>query len=258
MSRTALILPSLIEAVSDESVKTQLRSIAERMRDIIATGVGMARNEGTLRLLLAAHAVAVRIFEAESAAYFKYVTGGEELLKSLDCKSGCTFCCHLYVEVTPLEAMAAWSALRDERFQPQRQAVIENAARAAGLPPDQRRAARIPCAMLVEGGCSIYETRPFACRGLYSTNARACEAALNTPVGMPLPQIRSPALPRVLAAVVGSGINAALADTGIQSDTLELTTALEALERNPDFPARWLAGERVFSKPFSLQAALRP
>jgi len=251
VSRTPLILPSIIEAISDEPVKVQLRAIGERMRDLIAMGVGMARAEGTLTSLLNAHAVAVRIFEAESAAYFKYVTGGEELLRSLACKPGCVFCCHLYVEVTPLEAVAAWNTLREERYHDQRRAVSDNAARAIGLPPDQRRAAKVPCAMLSSSGaCSIYETRPFACRGLYSTSAQACEAALNTPVGIPLPPIRSPALPRALAAIVGVGINAALADTGIQNETLELTTALDTLERHPDFPARWLAGERVFSKRF--------
>lgn len=258
MSRPPLILPSIIEAISDEPVKVQLRAIGERIRDIIATGISMARAEGTFTSLLAAHAVAARIFEAESAAYFKYVTGGEELLRSLACKPGCTFCCHLYVEVTPLEAVAAWSALRDESHRNQRQSVATNAPRVAGLPPDQRRAAKVACAMLADGACSIYETRPFACRGLYSTSAEACAAALDTPVGRPLPPIRSPALPRVLAAMLGVGINAGLADTGVQNDSLELTTALDELERNPDFPARWLAGERVFSRPFSAQAALRP
>jgi hypothetical protein len=250
VSRIPITLPAIIEAISDEPVKVQLRAIGERIRDIITTGVGMARNDGALTLLLAAHGVAVRIFEAESAAYFKYVTGGEELLRSFACKPGCIFCCHLYVEVTSLEVVAVWNKLREGGYEAQRERVTANASRVMGLRPDKRREAKVPCAMLVDGACSIYETRPFACRGLYSTSAQACEEALNTPAGAPLPPIRSPALPRVLSAVLGVGINAALGDSGIQNETLELTTALDTLERNPDLPIRWLAGERVFPKPF--------
>jgi hypothetical protein len=247
VSRTAITLPGSIEALGDEAVKAQLRAIGERVRDIIATGIGMARADGTLASLIAAHGVAAKIFEAESAAYFQHVTGGEALRQSLDCKPGCTFCCHLYVEVTPLEAVALWNTLRAEHHQAQRQAVTDTAPRVAGLPPEPRRAARLPCPMLAEGVCAVYETRPFACRGLYSTSAKACETVLNMPVGADLPPIRSPAVPRALAAVLGIGINAALGDAGIQNETLELTQALDALERDPGAASRWLAGERVFA-----------
>lgn len=247
MSPTAITLPGSIESLGDEAVKGQLRAIGERVRDLIATGITMARAEGTLVSLIAAHGVAVKIFEAESAAYFRHVTGGEALKRSLDCKSGCTFCCHLYVEVTPLEVVALWETLRADRHQAQRQAVAAAAPRVIGLPPEPRRAARLPCPMLAEGVCAVYETRPFACRGLYSTSAQACEAALMMPAGAALPPIRSPAVPRALAAVLGVGINAALGDAGLQNQTLELVTALDTLQRDPGAAARWLAGERVFA-----------
>ena len=246
MSRTALTLPGSIEALRDEPVKAQLRAIGERVRDIVASGIGMARSEGTLTSLLAAHAVAVKIFEAESAAYFRHVSGGEALKASLACGPGCTFCCHLYVEVTPLEVVALWSALRDDRHRAQRQQIADLTPRIAGLGPEPRRTARLACPLLADGQCSVYETRPLACRGLYSTSAQACEAVLNTPVGMPLPQIRSPAVPRALSAVLGVAINAALGDAGLQNQTLELVVALDTLERDPAGASRWLAGERVF------------
>lgn len=243
---TPITLPGSIEMLRDEAVKAQLRAIGERVRDIVATGVNMSRVEGTFVSLLAAHAVAVKIFEAESAAYFKFVSGGEALKASLACGPGCTFCCHLYVEVTPLEAIALWNSLRDDRRERQRQAIAAMAPQVSGLGPESRRAARLPCPLLADGQCAVYETRPFACRGLYSTSAQACEAVLNTPLGQALPQIRSPAVPRALAAVLGVGINAALGDAGLQNQTLELVSALDLLERDGTVASRWLAGERVF------------
>lgn len=247
MSRTAITLPGNIEALDSEPVKVQLRAIGERVRDIVAIGINLSRSEGTLVSLLAAHAVAVKVFEAESAGYFRLVSGGEALKASLACAPGCTFCCHLYVEVTPLEVVALWHALRDDRYAAQREAIAAAAPRVVGLGPEPRRAARLPCPLLVNGQCAVYEIRPFACRGLYSTSAQACEAVLNTPLGLPLPTIRSPAVPRALAAILGVGINAALADAGIQDQTLELVTALDTLECTPDAASRWLRGEGVFT-----------
>lgn len=247
MSRTAITLPGSIEALDNEPVKAQLRAIGERVRDIVAAGANMARSEGSINSLLAAHAVAVKIFETESAGYFRHVSGGEALKASLACWPGCSFCCHLYVEVTPLEAVALWNALRDDRHAAPRRRIAETAPRVTGLAPEPRRAARLPCPLLANGQCALYETRPFACRGLYSTSAQACEAVLSTPIGVPLPQIRSPAVPRALAAVLGIGINAALGDAGLQNQTLELVAALDTLERDPGAASRWLAGERVFA-----------
>jgi len=247
VSRTAITLPGSIEALDNEPVKAQLRAIGERVRDIVTAGITLARSEGTLDKLLAAHAVAVKVFEAESAGYFHHVSGGEALKASLACAPGCVFCCHLHVEVTPLEAVALWHALGDTPHERQRRAVTELAPRVAGLTPEPRRAARLPCPLLAEGQCSVYETRPFACRGLYSTSAAACEAVLNTPLGLPLPSIRSPAVPRALSAILGVGINAGLGDAGLQNQTLELVTALDTLARDPGAASRWLAGERVFS-----------
>lgn len=243
---TAITLPASIEALANEPVKAQLRAIGERVRDIVSMGIGMARTQGSLAPLLDAHAVAVKIFEAESAGYFKHVSGGEALKASLACAPGCTYCCHLYVELTALEAVALWSALRDQRHAAQRGAISALAPQVAGLPVEPRRAARLPCPLLVEGQCAAYETRPFACRGLYSTSAQACEAVLNTPLGAPLPPIRSPAVPRALAAVLGVGINAALGDAGLQNQTLELVTALDMLQCDPGAAVRWLSGEKVF------------
>lgn len=260
MSRTALKLPPALEALNDPATKEHLRLVGERVREVVGLGVLAARQESDLKPLDMAYGIALRLFEADNASYFSMVTDGQELRRSLACGPGCTFCCHLFVEVTPVEAITVWHRLQADIHRPQREALAALAPRVAGLTPDSRRAARVPCALLADGACSIYERRPFACRGLYSTSAKACEQALLTPEGAALPPIRSPAVPRALATVMSSGVNAALADHELQKDTLELTEAVALLLEDPDAARRWLAGEKVFPpglRKFD-QAALRP
>lgn len=244
-SRTDIRLPLSVEALGDSILREQLRAIAGRVRDLVAAGLAEARGAdgpGRLSPLLVAHASALQIFENESAGYFHNVPGGLDLQRSFACKPGCAFCCHLHVDVTGLEAVAIAANLDTAP----REAVAATAPKVRNLSVDGRRAARIPCALLADGVCTSYETRPVACRALYSTDARACEQVLLAPLGATLPAIRSPAVPRALAETFAAGINAALAAAGMQSGLFELTAALAALIRNPQAVERWLAGERVF------------
>lgn len=80
----------------------------------------------------------------------------------LACGRGCTLCCHVQLQVTPVEARSvqlALAALDDEareRIRRRGLALLE----APGPPP-----ADAPCAMLEQdGSCAIYEDRPIACR----------------------------------------------------------------------------------------------
>lgn len=243
---TSIRLPLSVEALTDSTLREQLRAIARRLRDLVAAGLAEARDTsiGPDRLapLLAAHAAALQIFENESAGYFHNVPGGPDLLRSFACKPGCTFCCHLHVDVTALEAVAIAAGLNAAR----RDAVAATAPRVQTLSVDARRTARIPCALLADGVCTSYETRPVACRALYSTDAKACEEVLLAPAGAKLPPIRSPAVPRALAETFAAGVNAALAQAGLQSGLFELMAALDTLVRDPTAAGRWLAGERVF------------
>lgn len=242
-------LPANVEALLDSALKEQLRAIAARVYGVVAAGIRQARaapaEADRLGPLIAAHGSALGIFESELAGYFHNVPGGPALKRALACKAGCTFCCHLQVRVTALEALAIAAVLAPAEHAVQRAAIASTAPRVQGLAVDERRAARIPCALLAEGVCSVYQSRPVACRALFSTDAGACEQALLAPLGAVLPPIRSPAVPRALADTFAAGVNAAIGDEGLQGGLFELTAALEALTRAPDRARRWLAGEHV-------------
>lgn len=244
-------LTDVLEKMLDPGTKGQLRAIGGRVYDVVTPAVDQARRETDPALQRAAfaeaHAVAASIFESECTGYFHNVPGGLDLFKSLACKPGCTFCCELKVEISAFEAAAIWAGMHGDEWAERRNAVTAAAPRTASLNTEARRRARLACALLADGQCSVYAARPYACRGLFATDAADCERVLKTPPGRPLPAVRSPAVPRALATVFGAGANLALADKGVQHDFLELTSALATLINRDGAFAEWLGGGRVFT-----------
>jgi len=244
-------LTEVFEQMLSPVLKDQLRAIGGRVYEIVAPAVDQARRETDETrqrdAFVDAHGLAATIFEAECNGYFHNVPGGLDLLKSLACKAGCAFCCELKVEITAFEAAAMWAGLQGDEWGQQRGALTAVGARTAPLDTEGRRRARIPCALLVDGQCSVYAFRPYGCRGFFATSAADCESVLKAPIGRPLPPVQSPAVPRALATVFGAGVNAALADKGLQHDFLELNSALATLIGRPDAFAAWLGGGRVFT-----------
>src|SRR5512147_2070918 len=71
------------------------------------------------------------------------------------CAAGCDFCCHLRVSVFQHEAVAILHHLRTRLAQADAAAaerrIVENAARIDHMTVSEHYAARMPCALLVEG-----------------------------------------------------------------------------------------------------------
>jgi hypothetical protein len=245
-------LNSVFEQMLSPAIKDQLRAIGGRVYDIIAPAIDQARRESDEALqreaFVDAHALAAAIFEAECSGYFHNVPGGLDLLKSLACKAGCAFCCELKVEITAFEAAAIWAGLQGDEWARQREAVAAIGPRTGPLNTEERRRARMQCALITDGTCSVYQFRPYGCRGFFATDAADCERVLKTPPGVTLPPVRSPAVPRALASAFAGGVNAALADKGLQHDFLELNSAIATLVSRPQAFGEWLAGGRVFTR----------
>lgn len=95
------------------------------------------------------------------------------------CRSGCSWCCYFDVDVTPAEAEAIVGVLKT--LHPRdRRARIEalkhaQAARQGLDGPMDRYFARIPCALLVDGKCSVHAVRPLLCRGYLSRDKAECQ-----------------------------------------------------------------------------------
>jgi hypothetical protein len=104
------------------------------------------------------------------------------------CARGCSYCCHLRVEVQPLEAftLAAW--LRRTASTERLAAVIAklraNVERSRALGAEARKRTNLACALLGEdGACTAYEARPSQCRRYHSTSIDPAATSTTTPRG---------------------------------------------------------------------------
>ena len=113
------------------------------------------------------------------------------------CTAGCDSCCHLRVSVFEHEAAAVLHHLRTHLSPAEAAAagrrIVENAARIDTMTVAQHYAARMPCALLVDGRCCAYEARPSACAAHHSLSRSRCEDAFAHPQHHGTPQNSRPA-----------------------------------------------------------------
>ncbi|NUP11134.1 MAG: YkgJ family cysteine cluster protein [Polyangiaceae bacterium] len=165
------------------------------------------------------------------------------------CETGCAYCCHLKVAVTPLEALRVVSALRkslDGAALAALAAKIRDAdARTHGLTTDARVLAKEPCPLLGEDKrCIAYEARPVACAGANSFDREQCRAGFESTRGDV--DIEYYGLQPRTAAAARAGAAAALFERGLDGRILELVAALRVALDDPKAEERWRRGEPVF------------
>ena len=161
----------------------------------------------------------------------------DEYRPRLDCRGGCSYCCckpNVLVSIPELVRVldyiehtltaAALSALRDR--------ARTYSAQMEGRPLDEPVNDSVPCPLLVDDRCSVYEVRPLVCRGYNSTDVAACrrahtDAAVLVPIFALLKDVTD-------GATVGAGHS--LGASMLSDSVVDLGTALHiALSRERDF-----------------------
>lgn len=220
-----------------QRIAERLRTVTERAR-AAATQI-LAHNRSP------AFAVAAALDAQESAEAAVEIMQPDQ---PLACGAGCAWCCYLMVTVSPPEVLLIAQALRESLSDDDLVAtywrVVNLDERTRGLSPLERGAARLPCALLVENRCLIYQYRPLRCRGHASFDAAACERALL--VGQDTVDVPTHRLQNLAVGAVDDGLRQALGDSRLAGEPLELTAALRIALENPDAAGRWLAGEPIF------------
>ena len=170
-------------------------------------------------------------------------------MPAMACKAGCGWCCHQQVGVSVPEAIRIaihLRALPGDEGEALAERVRDADDKTNGLTTSQRSAAKLPCAFLVDGSCSIYGVRPLRCRGLISTDESFCHASFSDPAavkaGLELGTLRPVFLgaPQHVHDQALNGVLKALHFARLADYGLELHAAVRELLDQPKRMATWL------------------
>lgn len=163
----------------------------------------------------------------------------------LECKRGCDYCCRGYVSATAPQIFAAARAIQANSLT--YEAAVARIAAAAdkvrNVDWHTRCRMHEPCPMLVERECSIYASRPLACRGFVSYSVAACKQAFDDGTDA----VMVPAPYANVRSAMESAMRAALKRLSYGYESYEFDTALDRVLRHPGAETAWLGGENVFT-----------
>jgi hypothetical protein len=165
------------------------------------------------------------------------------------CARGCHYCCHLRVEIRPYEAFVIAHHI-ETRFTPaQRARTVERIERTLDrvtpLSADAHVRAGIPCALLEDGACSVYEARPATCRKYYSVSVTTCRDAF-TDTAAPLTGDLEDEQVRRAGNAVALGYAQGMEDAGLDAGRYELHHAVYRALTDPKAAKRYRHGKRAF------------
>jgi Fe-S-cluster containining protein len=173
---------------------------------------------------------------------------------SIACRNGCAYCCYSFVGVTAPEVFRLAHAVRKSRNPALRMDDVRARGSALrGLSPAERPGRKLPCPLLLDDLCSVYDERPMVCRQATSLSLEACvDEFENTGkyAEIPVSSLHLAYASNVHVAFLG-----ALEAAGYSSEAYELSAALDIALSEIDAEKRWLTGETIFA---GLQAVVRP
>ncbi len=197
---------------------------------------------------------AVELTQQRSEVYFRDLTAAlaETGRFKAACGAGCAYCCHTMVSVLPPEAFFLAEHLR-AAFPPQEAQdlvarVLAHDRKHRGKSGGRRFVEHVGCPFLAEDTkfCRVHPARPLTCRAMHSGSLTACrEGFEQRDAYRPAPSHR---LFFANTQAYYNAIGYALEDMGLQMEPLELNAALATIWSETEVFARWLAGERVFTR----------
>jgi hypothetical protein len=95
------------------------------------------------------------------------------------CRAGCAWCCHVLVVVSVAEVARIvrhlQATLDEASYTALHERCVALAAERHAMSAARWNRARHACPLLIQDQCSVYPVRPFACRGMNSLDASACQ-----------------------------------------------------------------------------------
>ncbi len=164
------------------------------------------------------------------------------------CRAGCGTCCHVPVGVQAHEVLIAAEFIQTHFSAGELEALIgrlgEHRAAFEGRNSTERLALKLPCALLREGSCSIYEARPGSCRAHHSRNLEGCRT--NLAAGVDQVDVLIPAIRGRMFAVM-LAIDQAAENAGFDAQAYDFGSALFEALTDSLCAVRWLRRQPAFS-----------
>ncbi len=178
----------------------------------------------------------------------------DALLRPLDqahppaCRAGCSWCCHVRVACTPIEAIAVAAFVQSGIDKRARRKLVERLRavldQARGLDSKAWARQRLPCPFLGEGGlCQVHSARPLACRGWHSFDVAQCKRHFEDPVNTIEASGERLTLRGIASRALGDGLRRA----GLDASGVDLASAVRLILDKPDTVDSWLRGEDAFA-----------
>jgi Fe-S-cluster containining protein len=170
----------------------------------------------------------------------------------IDCKPGCSHCCHRVVPAQIPDVIRVAEHIRStftedqlaelkQRLNDYERAVAPNFGR-------DLHKLRPTCPLLVNNLCSVYEARPIRCRGIFSADANACEQAKLHPESKAFPAL---AERQQIAFAAWTNLEEGIKKGAKSGGAYDFGRALKIAIENPEAVQEWLAGEDSFGEAFA-------
>ena len=168
--------------------------------------------------------------------------------KDRACRKGCSYCCHRVVLCSIAEVARVARYVRERFSDEDRAHLLER------LETYEREVAphfgrglttlRPACPLLVEDKCTVYEARPFFCRGLNSKDAQACKQFRDYPDR----KVSIPVVNGQMQTVhaIAMGLEHCLAKNGLIAGPHDFARALKIALERPEAIEDWLSGGQSF------------
>lgn len=201
----------------------------------------------TLRLnqFLDSHGVSLPVLGKAMDAFTRQVI---DLPQEAACKIGCSYCCHLRVDVSIPELLVIFYEvydlnLPDITFLKTR--IQEITSKGNVLEKGFWHFTQERCPFLADDHtCAIYSIRPFACRAYHSMDKTVCRQGFEDRCSVEIPCFP---LFRAMTDMFSSVFIKVLADKGYASYPIGFVKGLDMLLNDPSLVDQWLDQKDVFT-----------
>ncbi len=155
----------------------------------------------------------------------------------IDCKKGCSWCCHQPIFATGHEMLFVWEFMKlnfsEENIKSTVQRAFDNYQKRGRLGEKELLSSKQACPLLKNGSCSVYPARPLTCRIYLSMSEPSCRTFYDEPKKKDsYPQLFE--FPLQAGRMLNEGLNKGLNEKELHSREMLIEEGLLLAHNNGD------------------------